>query len=166
MECMKLDSMSDLYLAELRDMYNGEKQLVKALPKLAKAASTDELRMAIEEHLQQTQNHVSRLETIFRSLDEKPGGETCEAMQGLVTEGEEVIKAEGEDAVRDAGLIMAAQKVEHYEMATYGSLREFAHLLNREEDADLLQQTLDEEKAADKKLNEIAEQVVNKRALA
>ena len=163
---MKLDSMSDLYVAELRDMYNGEKQLIKALPKMAKAASTEELRMAIEEHLQQTQNHVSRLETIFRSLDEKPGGETCEAMQGLVTEGEEVLKADGEDAVRDAGLIMAAQKVEHYEMATYGSLREFAHLLNREDDADLLQQTLDEEKAADKRLNEIAEQVVNKRALA
>jgi ferritin-like metal-binding protein YciE len=163
---MKLDSMSDLYLAELRDMYNGEKQLVKALPKLARAASTEELRMAIEEHLEQTHNHVSRLETIFRNLDEKPGGETCEAMEGLVAEGEEVLTADGEDAVRDAGLIMAAQKVEHYEMATYGTLREFAHLLNREEDADLLQQTLDEEKAADKRLNEIAEQVVNKRALA
>jgi len=162
---MKLDSMSDLYLAELRDMYNGEKQLVKALPKMAKAASTEELRAAIEEHFQQTQNHVNRLETIFKSLDEKPGGETCEAMQGLVAEGEEVLKADGEDAVRDAGLIMAAQKVEHYEMATYGSLREFAHLLNREQDVDLLQQTLDEEKMADKKLNEIAEQVVNKRAV-
>jgi ferritin-like metal-binding protein YciE len=162
---MKLDSMSDLYLAELRDMYNGEKQLVKALPKMAKAAATEELRTAIEEHLQQTQNHVSRLETIFKSLDEKPGGETCEAMRGLVTEGEEVLKADGEDAVRDAGLIMAAQKVEHYEMATYGSLREFAQLLNRQQDVDLLQQTLEEEKMADKKLNEIAEQVVNKRAL-
>jgi len=163
---MKLDSMSDLYVSELRDMYNAEKQLVKALPKMAKAATTDELRMAIEEHLQETQNHVSRLETIFKNLDEKPGGETCEAMQGLVAEGEEVLKADGEDAVRDAGLIMAAQKVEHYEMATYGSLREFAHLLNREDDVDLLEQTLDEEKMADKKLNEIAEQVVNKRALA
>jgi len=162
---MKLDSMSDLYLAELRDMYSGEKQLVKALPKMAKGASTEELRVAIEEHLQQTQNHVNRLETIFKSLDEKPGGETCEAMQGLVAEGEEVLKADGEDAVRDAGLIMAAQKVEHYEMATYGSLREFANLLNRQQDVDLLQQTLDEEKMADKKLNEIAEQVVNKRAL-
>lgn len=162
---MKLDSMSDLYLAELRDMYNGEKQLVKALPKMAKAAATEELRAAIEEHFQQTQNHVSRLETIFKSLDQKPGGETCEAMQGLVTEGEEVLKADGEDAVRDAGLIMAAQKVEHYEMATYGSLREFAHLLNREQDVDLLQQTLDEEKMADKKLNDIAEQVVNRKAL-
>jgi len=163
---MKLDSMSDLYVAELRDVYNAEKQLVKALPKMAKAAQTEELRTAIEEHLQETQNHVSRLETIFKSLDEKPGGETCEAMQGLVAEGEEVLKADGEDAVRDAGLIMAAQKVEHYEMATYGSLREFAHLLNREQDVDLLQQTLDEEKMADKKLNEIADQVVNKRALA
>src|SRR5262249_34694696 len=102
----------------------------------------------------------------FRSLDEKPGGETCEAMEGLVAEGEEVLKAEGEDAVRDAGLIMAAQKVEHYEMATYGSLREFARLLNREEDADLLQQTLDEEKQADKTLNETAEPLVTRRALA
>jgi ferritin-like metal-binding protein YciE len=162
---MKLDSMSDLYLCELRDMYNGEKQLVKALPKMAKAASTEELRAAIEDHLQQTENHVSRLETIFKSLDEKPGGETCEAMQGLIAEGQEVLKADGEDAVRDAALIMAAQKVEHYEMATYGALREYAHLLNREQDADLLQQTLDEEKLADRKLNEIAEQVVNKRAL-
>lgn len=162
---MKLDSMSDLYLAELRDMYNGGQQLVKALPKMARAASTAELRSAIEEHLRQTQNHVNRLETIFKSLDEKPGGETCEAMQGLVAEGEEVLKADGEDAVRDAGLIMSAQKVEHYEMATYGSLREFAHLLNREQDADLLQQTLDEEKMADKKLGDIAEQLVNKRAL-
>jgi ferritin-like metal-binding protein YciE len=105
---MKLDSLSDLYVSELRDVYNAEKQLVKALPKMAKAAQTEELRAAIEDHLQQTQNHVSRLESIFKSLDEKPGGETCEAMQGLVTEGEEVLKADGQDTVRDAGLIMAA----------------------------------------------------------
>jgi len=163
---MKLDSMSDLYVNELKDVYNAEKQLVKALPKLAKAAQTQELKAAFEEHWEQTQNHVNRLETIFKSLDERPGGETCEAMQGLVSEGDDFLKADGEDAVRDAALIMSAQKVEHYEVASYGSLREFAHLLNREDDVDLLQQTLDEEKAADKRLNEIAEQVVNRRALA
>jgi ferritin-like metal-binding protein YciE len=158
--------MADLYVTELRDVYNAEKQLIKAMPKLAKAARTDELRNALEKQIQQMQTHVNRLESIFRSLDERPGGEVCEAMQGLVAEGEEVLKARGEDAVRDAGLIISAQKVDHYEIATYGSLREFAHLLNREDDADLLNQNLDDVKQADKNLNEIAEQIVNRRAMS
>jgi ferritin-like metal-binding protein YciE len=163
---MKLESMSDLYIAELQDTYNAERQLLKALPKLAKAAQTSELKQTIQEHLEVTQNHVTRLEKILTDLNERPGGEVCEAMQGLVAEGEELIEADGEDAVRDAGLIVAAQKVEHYEIAAYGSLRQFAHLLNRENDVGLLEATLEEEKQADKKLTELAEQVVNKRAVA
>ncbi|HYE61934.1 MAG TPA: ferritin-like domain-containing protein [Phycisphaerales bacterium] len=163
---MKLESLSDLYIAELQDVYNAERQLLKALPKLAKSAQTTELKNAIQEHLEVTQNHVTRLEKILNDLNERPGGEVCEAMQGLVAEGEEVMKADGEDAVRDAGLIMAAQKVEHYEIASYGSLKEFAHLLNREQDAALLEQTLEEEKQADLKLTQLAEQVVNRRAVA
>ena len=163
---MKLESLSDLYIAELQDVYNAERQLLKALPKLAKSAQTMELKSAIQEHLEVTQNHVARLEKILTDLNERPGGEVCEAMQGLGAEGEQVIKADGEDAVRDAGLIMAAQKVEHYEIASYGSLRQFAHLLNREEDVALLEQTLQEEKDADLKLTQLAEQVVNRRAVA
>jgi ferritin-like metal-binding protein YciE len=163
---MKLECMSDLYVAELQDAYNAERQLLKALPKLAKAAQTSELKAAIQEHLEETQNHLTRLEKILSDLNERPGGEVCEAMQGLVAEGEEMMKADGEDAVRDAGLIVAAQKVEHYEIAAYGSLRNFAHLLNREDDVSLLEQTLEEEKGADRKLTELAERVVNRRAVA
>ena len=163
---MKLECMADLYVAELQDTYNAERQLLKALPKLAKAAQTSELKAAIQEHLEETQNHLTRLEKILTDLNERPGGEVCEAMQGLVAEGEEMMKADGEDAVRDAGLIVAAQKVEHYEIAAYGSLRNFAHLLNREDDVSLLEQTLEEEKGADRRLTELAEQVVNRRAVA
>jgi len=163
---MKLENLSDLYIAELQDVYNAERQLLKALPKLAKSAQTIELKNAITEHLEVTQNHVTRLEKILTDLNERPGGEVCEAMQGLVAEGEEVRKADGEDAVRDAGLIMAAQKVEHYEIAAYGSLKQFAHLLNRPADVDLLEQTLQEEKQADQKLTQLAEEVVNRRAVA
>ncbi len=158
--------MTDLYVAELQDAYNAERQLVKALPKLARAAQTSELKAAIHEHLEQTQNHLTRLEKILGDLNERPGGEVCEAMQGLVAEGEDMMKADGEDAVRDAGLIVAAQKVEHYEIAAYGSLRNFAHLLNREDDVSLLEQTLEEEKSADRRLTELADQVVNRRAVA
>jgi ferritin-like metal-binding protein YciE len=163
---MKLESMTDLYVAELQDVYNAERQLVKALPKMARAAQASELKSAIQEHLEQTQTHLTRLEKILGDLNERPGGEVCGAMQGLVSEGEEVMKADGEDAVRDAGLIVAAQKVEHYEIAAYGSLRNFAHLLNREDDVSLLEQTLEEEKSADRRLTELADQVVNRRAVA
>jgi ferritin-like metal-binding protein YciE len=161
---MKLETLNDLYLSNLQDMYNAEKQLLKALPKMAKSAATPELKAAIEEHLEVTQTHVDRLEKIFKNLDERPGGEVCEAMKGLVAEGEEVVGADGEDTVRDAGLIVAAQKVEHYEIAAYGSLREFANLLNRADDVMLLEETLEEEKQTDKKLSELAESVVNRRA--
>jgi ferritin-like metal-binding protein YciE len=162
---MKLDTLKKLYVEELRDVYNAEQQLLKALPKMAKGASSDELKQAFEDHLEETQDHVERLEEIFEGLDEKPTGKTCKAMKGLIEEGSEILKEEGEDSVLDAGIIAAAQKVEHYEMATYGTLRTWANLLNEDEATSLLQETLDEEGQADKTLNELAEEIVNPEAL-
>lgn len=162
---MKLDTLKKLYVEELRDVYNAEQQLVKALPKMAKAASSDELREAFETHLDETKGHVERLEQIFEGLDEAPKGKTCQAMKGLIEEGSEILEEKGEESVLDAGIIAAAQKVEHYEMATYGTLRTWADLLNQDEAAGLLQDTLDEEGEADKKLNELAEEIVNPEAL-
>jgi ferritin-like metal-binding protein YciE len=164
-ENMKLDTLKRLYVEELRDIYNAEQQLVKALPKIAKAASSDDLRDAIENHLEETKGHVERLEQIFEGLDESPKGKTCHGMKGLIEEGSETLDAKGEDSVLDAGIIAAAQKVEHYEIATYGTLRTWADLLNEDEAAGLLQETLDEEGEADKKLNELAEEIVNPEAL-
>lgn len=162
---MKLDTLRKLYVEELRDVYNAEQQLVKALPKMAKAASSDELREAIEAHLDETKGHVERLEEIFEGLDESPKGKTCQAMKGLIEEGSEILEEKGEESVLDAGIIAAAQKVEHYEIATYGTLRTWADLLNQDEAAGLLQETLDEEGEADKKLNDLAEEIVNPEAL-
>ena len=162
---MKLDTLKKLYVEELRDVYNAEQQLVKALPKMAKAASSDELREAIETHLDETKDHVERLEQIFEELDESPKGKTCHGMKGLIEEGSEILDANGEDSVLDAGIIAAAQKAEHYEIATYGTLRTWADLLNQDEAAGLLQETLDEEGEADKKLNALAEEIVNPEAL-
>lgn len=162
---MKLDTLKKLYIEELRDVYNAEQQLVKALPKMAKAASSDDLRDAIENHLDQTKGQVERLEQIFEGLDESPKGKTCQAMKGLIEEGSEILEEKGEDSVIDAGIIAAAQKVEHYEIATYGTLRTWADLLNQDEAAGLLQETLDEEGDADKTLNELAEDIVNPEAL-
>jgi ferritin-like metal-binding protein YciE len=162
---MKLDTLKKLYLEELRDVYNAEQQLVKALPKMAKAASSDELREALEGHLEETKSQVERLDQIFEALDESPKGKTCKAMKGLVDEGSEILREKGEESVLDAGIIAAAQKVEHYEIATYGTLRTWADLLNENEAASLLQETLDEEGEADKKLNELAEEIVNPEAL-
>ena len=162
---MKLDKLKKLYVEELRDVYSAEQQLVKALPKLAKGASSDELREAIENHLDQTKGQVERLEQIFEGLDESPKGKTCQAMKGLIEEGSEILDEKGEESVLDAGIIAAAQKVEHYEIATYGTLRAWADLLNQEEAAGLLQETLDEEGEADKTLNELAEEIVNPEAL-
>ena len=159
---MKLKSLADLYTYELRDLYSAEVQLTKALPKLAENASSPELRRALEQHLEETRTQVQRLETIFNSLGERPGGEKCEAMEGLVSEGEELLDEEGEPEVIDAGIIVAAQKVEHYEIAGYGSMVAFARTLGRDEDAAMLQETLDEEKKADRTLTEIAERAVNK----
>lgn len=162
---MKLDTLKKLYVEELRDVYNAEQQLVKTLPKMAKGASSDELREALETHLEETKGHVERLEQIFEGLDESPKGKTCKAMKGLVEEGSEILDEKGEDSVLDAGIIAAAQKVEHYEIATYGTLRTWADLLNQEEAAGLLQETLDEEGEADQKLNDLAEEIVNPEAL-
>lgn len=163
---MKLDTLHKLYVEELRDVYNAENQLLKALPKMAKGASSDELRQAFEDHLEETQNHIERLDEIFEALDEKATGKTCKAMKGLVEEGSEILKEDGEESVLDAGIIAAAQKVEHYEIATYGTLRTWATLLGEDEAAELLQETLNEEGDADKRLNELAEEIVNPEALS
>lgn len=162
---MKLDTLKKLYVEELRDIYSAEQQLVKALPKMAKGASSDDLREAIESHLEETKGQVERLEQIFEALDESAKGKTCQAMKGLIEEGSEILDEKGEDSVLDAGIIAAAQKVEHYEMATYGTLRTWADLLHEEEAAELLQETLDEEGEADKKLTDLAEEIVNPEAL-
>jgi ferritin-like metal-binding protein YciE len=163
---MKLDTLKKLYVEELRDVYNAENQLLKALPKMAKGASSDELKQAFETHLEQTKGHVERLDEIFEALGEKATGKTCKAMQGLIEEGSEMLEEEGEESVIDAGLIGAAQRVEHYEIAAYGTLRGFAELLGEEEAVELLQQTLDEEGETDKLLTDLAEDIVNPEALS
>ena len=162
---MNLETLKELYVNELRDLYNAEGQLVKALPKMAKAASSDELKEAFEKHLEQTKGHMERLEQVFEEIDEKPKGKTCHGMKGLIEEGSEVLKADGEDSVLDAGIIVAAQKVEHYEIAGYGSVRTFAQLLGQDKSAELLQQTLDEESETNELLNKLAEDIVNPEAL-
>ena len=162
---MKLNTLQKLYTDELRDLYNAENQLLKALPKMAKAASSDELKEAFEQHLEQTKGHVKRLEQVFEELDEKPKGKTCRAMKGLIQEGSEVLEEDGENSVRDAGIIVAAQKVEHYEIAGYGSVRTFAHLLGQNKAAELLQATLDEESETNEVLNRLAESVINPEAV-
>lgn len=161
---MKLDSLETLFVEELRDIYNAENQLVKALPKMAKRASSEELKQAFEEHLGQTKEHVERLEEIFEGLDKSAKGKTCKAMKGLVEEGSEILEEDGEGSVIDAALIAAAQKVEHYEIATYGTLRTWAEILDKSDAVESLQQTLDEEGEADHKLTEIAESTINAEA--
>jgi ferritin-like metal-binding protein YciE len=156
---MQHEALRDLYIDELRDIYSAETQLVKALPKMARAATSDELRSGFEEHLEQTRGHVSRLEQIFEDLDEKPSGKKCAGMEGLVKEGGEMIKNEFEGEVKDAGLIGAAQRVEHYEIAAYGTVRAFAELLGDRNAVDLLSQTLEEEKETDKKLTQLASEI-------
>jgi ferritin-like metal-binding protein YciE len=162
---MKMDTLKTLYTDELRDLYNAENQLLKALPKMAKAASSEELKDAFEKHLGQTKSHVERLEEVFEELGEKPKGKTCRAMKGLIEEGSEILQKDGEESVIDAGIIVAAQKVEHYEIAGYGSVRTFAQLLGQDKSADLLQTTLDEESEANELLNKLAEDIVNPEAL-
>jgi ferritin-like metal-binding protein YciE len=158
---LKLESVKDLLIAELRDLHNAEEQLVEALPKMAEAASSRELKNAFTHHLEETKKHVTRLDGVFKSLNEKASGETCQAMEGLVKEGEEFIHAKGEPDVRDAGLIGAAQRVEHYEMAGYGTARTLANRLGLQHIAQTLQKTLEEEAAADEKLTAVAEGNVN-----
>src|SRR3989440_1932852 len=162
---MKLDTLEKLYISELRDLYSAENQLLKALPKMAKGASSEELADAFNKHLEQTETHVERLEEIFEELDESPKGKTCHGMKGLVEEGSEILDEEGDPSVIDAGIIVAAQKVEHYEIATYGTVRTFARLLGKDRSAELLQTTLDEESEANELLNKLAEDIVNPEAL-
>jgi ferritin-like metal-binding protein YciE len=162
---MKVDTLQKLFVEELRDLYNAETQLLKALPKMAKGASSQELKDAFEKHLEQTKTHVERLEEVFEQLGEKPKGKTCRAMKGLIEEGSEILEKDGDESVLDAGIIVAAQKVEHYEIAGYGSVRTFAHLLGQNDAAELLQTTLDEESETNEILNKLAETVVNPEAL-
>ncbi len=148
-----------LYVDELKDLYSAENQLLKALPKMAQAASSEELRSGFEEHLEQTKGHVQRLEEIFESLDERPKGKKCVGMEGLVKEGSEMMEEGFEDAVLDAGLIGAARRVEHYEMAAYGAVCEFAKVLGQTEHASLLEKTLAEEKQTDETLAQFAKEI-------
>ena len=161
---MKLQSLEDVLMTELSDLMSAEKQLVKALPKVAEAASSKELREVIEHHLDETRGHVQRLEQVFESLGADVESEHCEAMEGLIGEGEEIVEADGDDAAKDAALIGAAQRVEHYEIAPYGTARTLAEQLGKDDAAALLQETLDEESAADQTLTKIAVSRVNERA--
>ncbi|WP_088255313.1 ferritin-like domain-containing protein [Fimbriiglobus ruber] len=158
---MPLNSLHDLYVDELKDLYSAENQLLKALPKMAKKASAPELKTAFTEHLEVTRKQVERLEQIFTELGVSPKGKKCKAMEGLVEEGKEVLEEDGKPEVIDAALIACAQRVEHYEMAGYGCVRTFAKLLGYEDAEELLQATLDEEGEADQKLTELAETVIN-----
>ena len=163
---MALDSMHDLLLEELRDLYSAEQQLVKALPKIAEKVTTPTLRDALTSHLRETEGHVVRLDRIFSGLGEKPSGKKCKGMEGLLDEGDDLSDEHGADAVRDAGIIAACQRVEHYEIAAYGCTVNFARLLGHQDVAALLEETLSEEKAADEKLSAIADEEVNQTAMA
>jgi ferritin-like metal-binding protein YciE len=153
---VQLNSLEDVFQHELADLYSAEQQLVQALPQMANAASTDELRKAFENHLQETRGHVTRLDEIFGQIGKSIPSETCQAMQGLIKEGEEIIQTQGDTAAKDAALIAAAQRVEHYEIAAYGTARTLAGELGYDDAKDLLDQTLDEESDADKLLTKIA----------
>lgn len=153
----------ELYVEELKDLYNAENQLVKALPKMAKSATSGELQEGFEEHLEQTKGHVERLEKIFASLEERPKGKTCKGMEGLIEEGKDILDEDFEEALLDAALIGAAQRVEHYEIAAYGTARQFARLLGESEHVVLLEETLKEEKETDEKLTALAVKI-NERA--
>lgn len=153
---MTAETLQDLYVEQLRDLYDAENQLIKALPKMAEGTASEPLREAFEEHLGQTRNHVQRLEQIFEGLGEKAKAEKCKGMEGLVKEGGEVLDEDMDESVKDAAIISAAQKVEHYEIAGYGTVRTFANLLGEDEAAKVLEETLEEEKETDRKLTELA----------
>jgi ferritin-like metal-binding protein YciE len=163
---MELATLKDLYIHELKDLYSAEKQLTKALPKMAKAATSEKLADGFRMHLDQTEEHVNRLEKILDRQEATTRGAKCKGMEGLIEEGAEIIEEDADDDVRDAGLIAAAQRVEHYEIAGYGCARTYAELLGDSEGAKLLQQTLEEEGATDKKLAELAKTLINVRAQA
>jgi ferritin-like metal-binding protein YciE len=158
---MEMESLRELYIDELKDLYSAEKQLVKALPKMAKNASNPELKEAFTNHLQETEGHVERLEQIFEMLGERAGGKKCKGMEGLIEEAKELLEEDATEEVLDAGMISKAQHVEHYEMAGYGTVRTYAQQLGLDDQADLLQQTLDEEGKANDLLTQIAESSVN-----
>jgi ferritin-like metal-binding protein YciE len=158
---MQLETLKDLYIHELKDLYSAEEQLVKALPKMAKAARNKELAAGFQEHLEQTKVHAQRLEQILSSHKQTSRGPKCKAMEGIVAEGAEMIEEEADEEVKDAGLISAAQRVEHYEMAGYGTARTYAELLTDKEGANLLQMTLEEERATDQKLTKLAKSAIN-----
>jgi ferritin-like metal-binding protein YciE len=157
-------TLHDAFIDELRDTYDAERQLTKALPKMAKAASNPELRTAFETHLEETQEHIARLEQVFESLEERVRGKHCDGMAGIIEEGKSVMGEDFDDATMDACLIAAGQRAEHYEMAAYGTLVAWAEAMGHTESATLLQQTLDEEKATDKKLSTLAERGINQEA--
>ena len=161
---MKMESLGELLEEELKDIYSAEKQLLKAMPRMVKKASSPDLKRALEEHLRVTEGQVERLEQVFEALGQPAKDKTCKAMQGLLQEAKEIMGEDASPAVLDAGIIAAAQKVEHYEMASYGTVRTWARLCGEEEAADLLQQTLDEEGEADQRLTQLAESIVNPRA--
>jgi ferritin-like metal-binding protein YciE len=163
---MALESMQDLFLNELKDVYNAEKQILKALPRMAKAADAPALQQAFDKHLRETEGHVKRLERIFKSLGQAARGKKCKGMEGLIEEGKEILEEEGAPEVIDAALISAAQRVEHYEIAAYGCLRAFAQLLGYDEADQLLQQTLQEEEATDEALSALGEGGINQAAVA
>jgi len=158
---MKLETLKDLYIHELKDLFSAEKQILKALPKMVKAADNAKLAAGFKEHLEQTKVHAERLETILASHDETTRGPKCKGMEGVLAEGAEMIEEEADEEVRDAGLIAAAQRVEHYEMAGYGTARTYAELLGDKKGAKLLQTTLDEEGETDKKLTALATSAIN-----
>lgn len=160
----EFNSLNDLFVQQLKDLYDGEMQLTEALPLMAEAATSSQLKNAFQTHFRETQSHVQRLEQVFRAINQEPERESCPAMKGMIKEGNDAIKAKGDPNVRDAALIAAAQRVEHYEMAGYGSVRTFAQQLGRDDLARILQQTLNEEGETDKKLTAIAESSVNQMA--
>jgi len=163
---MSLDSLQQLFVEELKDIYSAEKQILTALPRMAKAADSDDLREAFTKHLKETEGQVRRLDQIFRELGATPRGKKCKGMEGLLAEGKEILGEEGEPPVLDAALIAAAQRVEHYEIAAYGCLRTYAQILGYSEAAELLQETLDEEERADETLTTVGEKGVNSAAAA
>jgi ferritin-like metal-binding protein YciE len=160
-----MKKLKDLFVDEIKDLYNAEKQVTKALPQMAKKASSEKLKEAFENHLKETENQIKRLEQVFKELDMTPKGKKCEGIEGIISEGKEMMKEINEPSLLDAALISAAQKVEHYEIASYGTVRTYAEMLNLGKAANLLQETLDEESSANEKLTTLALSGVNEDAL-
>jgi len=162
---MQIDNLEKFFVEQLKDVYNAEKQIVRALPRMSKAATDEELRNAFDTHLRETEKQVERLERVFKDFGHTPQGKKCVGMEGLIEEAKELLQEDVDPEVLDAGLIMAAQKVEHYEIATYGCLKTYAELLGNEDAARVLDEILEEEKRADQLLTEIAERSINVEAI-